>query len=336
MLGFCVSELHVDCSEATVSRYLAKLGFVSRKMQTKSSGYTIDADASMEMAFKWLAKHHLDFSPSKLCSVDCVFTGHRTTTHKSFVFSGGPPANFSNGISSYTALGVTCVFADGTSYPTVFFTSNPLFDRSLNAGPAKKAKWEALAQHFKNFRINPDRIVFVPQLPGKGKKSIVPATADRIKEYFDRYEIKDDIIILSDGGREFVGLEELGFSRHIKYPSPVHQWLSPNDNRWHGAAMQKWHSMGIDFKDDGLSLIALLHCLDKTVKDAEKWFQKNLQVNSWSLDKKQVSKLIGGEKLIDNRFLMECRRDYRVKLGLALTGDRKDKLQADLDGIYWN
>ena len=32
VLGFCVSDLHVDCSEATVSRYLAKLGFVSRKM----------------------------------------------------------------------------------------------------------------------------------------------------------------------------------------------------------------------------------------------------------------------------------------------------------------
>ena len=95
-------------------------------------------------------------------------------------------------------------------------------------------------------------------------------------------------------------------------------------------------AQNIDFKDDGLALITLLHCLDKTVKDAEKWFQKNLQVNSQLLDKKKVSKLIGGEKLIDNRFLMECRRDYRVKMGLALTGNRMDKLQVELDGIYWN
>ena len=335
-LRFCVSELQLECSPASLSRWLAKLGFSSRKMQTKSSGYTIDVDGTIEIAYGWLKKYHSDLYASQLCSVDCLFSGHRTTTHKSFVFSGGPPANFSGGICSYTALGVTCVFADGRYYPTILYTTDPLFDRSLNAGPVKKAKWDKLDRNFQKYKIDPSRIVFVSQLPGRGKKSIVPASADRVRDFFDRYEIEKDTIILSDGGKEFVDLEKLGFTRHIKYPPAVHQWLSPNDNRWHGAAKQKWRSMGIDFKDDGLALIALLYCLDETVGDARKWFQTNLQVRSESPSKEDVAKLIGSKKLIENRYLMECRRDYRIRARPDARGDDEDKFQDGLDGIYWN
>ncbi len=138
VVDFCAKELEIPVHVATASRLMRELGFSSRKMQAKSSGFSVDVDGAVEMAYQWLAVHHNSFIPSKVWSIDCVFTGHRTDTHKSFVVSGGPPANFSGSISSYTALGVTLVCDDGRYFPTVLYTSNPIFNRDRSQTARRK------------------------------------------------------------------------------------------------------------------------------------------------------------------------------------------------------
>jgi len=101
----------------------------------RSSGFSVTTDSAVEMAYQWLEKHHIDLAPSKVWSIDCVFTGHRTDTHQSFVVSDGPPANFAGAISSYTALGVTLVCDDGKYFPTILYTHNPIFNRERNPIP---------------------------------------------------------------------------------------------------------------------------------------------------------------------------------------------------------
>ena len=332
---FCAEFFDTEASEASASRWMAELGFASRKMQAKTAGYQVDVDSSIEMAFSWLAKHHNDFNPSSLWSIDSLFTGHRTDTHKSFVVSGGRPANFSGSISTYTALGITCICGDGRYYPMILFTHNPLFNRNVNPTKRRKAMWKRVDDIFEKYKIDKSRVVFVPQQPGKKAKSIVPATKARVADFFSHYEIEKGAIILSDGGDEFANLEELGFARHIYYPGPVHQHLSPNDNKLHGDAKRRWRSKKIDFKDDAEALISLLHFTDEAHAGVESWFEANLQVNSMSLSKEQVANLIRGGRPDKLTYYQECRRFYRYTAGLDPRGEYKDRLPDELDGVFW-
>ena len=72
-------------------------------------------------------------------------------------------------------------------------------------------------------------------------------------------------------------LEALGFEKHVAYPSAVHQYLSPNDNRLHGAAKARWRNSGVDFKDDVESSLKLLSHLDEDLKaHGATWFERNM------------------------------------------------------------
>ena len=336
IVAFCASFLDTEASEAAASRWMAELGFVSRKMQTKSGGYLIDADSCIDMAYSWLAKHHNDLDPSRTWSIDCVFTGHRTDTHKSFVVSGGPPANYSGAISSFTALGITCVCGDGRYYPMVLYTRNPAFNRNVNPTARRTAIWDRIDKIFQKYAVDPSRIVFVAQEDAGKSKSIVPATAARVEDFFNYYEIEEDAIILSDNGDEFRGLEQLGFARHIPYPGPVHQYLSPNDNRLHGAAKQRWRASGVDFKDDPEALISFLSFMDESQSGVVGWFERNLQITSFSLSREKVADLIRGGNEDKFKYYQECRREYRFAAGLDPRGDYTDRLPDELDGKYWD
>ena len=195
--------------------------------------------------------------------------------------------------------------------------------------------WKRVDDIFEKYKIDQSRVVFVPQQPGKKAKSIVPATTARVADFFSHYEIEKGAIILSDGGDEFANLEELGFARHIYYPGPVHQHLSPNDNKLHGDAKRRWRSKKIDFKDDAEALISLLHFTDEAHAGVESWFEANLQVNSMSLSKEQVANLIRGGRPDKLTYYQECRRFYRYTAGLDPRGEYKDRLPDELDGVFW-
>jgi hypothetical protein len=320
---------------------MADSGFSSRKMQVKTTGFQVDIDSATDMAWDWLQNHHKLFRREKLWSVDCFFTGHRLDTHKSFVVSGGPPANFSSGFCSYTALGVTCICADGRYYETLVFSTNPIFNRKRNPTARRRKIWAEIDAVFKKWGIDPDRVIYVSPEEMKGKKgketkkSIVPAQVARIKDFFSHYMIEEDCVILSDGGDEFACLVELGFAKHIPYPSPVHQWLSPNDNRLHGAAKQRWRKSGVDFKDDAEALASLLFFMDDETRNSAKWFDTNLQIDQPVARRQGVESVIRGKKHSMNRYYVDARKEYRFKFGLDPRGEYDDRLPDDLDGIYW-
>lgn len=200
--------------------------------------------------------------------------------------------------------------------------------------------WAEIDAVFLEWGVSVDRVIYVSPEETRGKKgngakkSIVPAQMDRIRDFFSRYVVDDDCVILSDIEDEFSCLTELGFQKHIKYPGPVHQWLSPNDNRLHGSAKQ-WRKSGVDFKNDAEALASLLYFMDEEMVSAEKWFDANLQVDQPYVTRERVESIIRGKKHNMNRYYVDARREYRFKFGLDPRGDYNDRLPDDLDGLYW-
>ena len=139
----------------------------------------------------------------------------------------------------------------------IIYTCNPAFNRNVNATDRRRAIWDRVDKFFEKYGVDPSRVVFVAPDGARRSKTYVPATAARVEDFFNFYENEEGAIILSDNGDEFNHLEDLGFAQNIRYPAPVHQYLSPNENRLRGDAKQRWRN---DFKDDrGFDFLSVLH-----------------------------------------------------------------------------
>jgi hypothetical protein len=103
----------------------------------------------------------------------------------------------------------------------------------------------------------------------------------------------------------------------VAYPAPVHQYLSPNDNRLHGAAKARWRNSRVDFKNDVESSLMLLHDLDVDLTEyGETWFKRNiLELNSRSA--RELIRGRSGERAqVDADRLLA----YRMFVGLNAEG----------------
>ena len=123
--------------------------------------------------------------------------------------------------------------------------------------------------------------------------------------------------VLSDNGNAFKDngvdiFDAPGFKRHRYYPAAVHQYLSPNDNRLHGAAKKAWTESVVDFSDDVLACCYLLNLLDWCNKDVRKWFNTNLQLKE---KEPRIEALIKGERVSESDYYKECLDEYRIFTG---------------------
>ncbi|MEI7893160.1 MAG: hypothetical protein WCI05_08715 [Myxococcales bacterium] len=92
----------------------------------------------------------------------------------------------------------------------------------------------------------------------------------------------------------------------------MHQYLSPNDNRLHGAAKKVWREAQLDFSDEVLSCCYLLNLLDSCNKDVPNWFDKNLQLGCEEPTLDRVEALIKGEAVSESEYYKACMHEYRV------------------------
>jgi len=108
------------------------------------------------------------------------------------------------------------------------------------------------------------RFVYVGLFVGN-KGTFVAENRNLLKHFFTVYQVPEGAIALSDNGNSFFEngdsvLVKCGFFRHECYPSPVHQYLSPNDNHLHGVAKQVWRNEELDYKDDVKTSINFFDC----------------------------------------------------------------------------
>jgi hypothetical protein len=332
---FCNASLGVGMSPSSARNYLTDLGFASKVAQTNAIGFSIDVDALVEMMCEWVEERRSDGDLDKLvASVDFTYTGHRPDRVSSYARVGGAQPKSNMPIAQYTNCIVTCVWSDGKNRtPPVLFTYNGKF--RFNRG--NRAAWQDEQRHLEeclaHFDIDRERVIYV----GAEKKETrlyVPESSDLLRQFLELYEVPAGATVFSDNHQSTKGvLTVLGFAKHVFYPAPVHQYLSPNDNRLHGTAKKSWRASQVDFKDDVESSLLLLNHLDSDIEaHSEHWFRQNIM----ELTEESAREIISGRGgKGGGKVDAERRRAYRLFAGLDARGGQQEgseELRDSLDG----
>jgi transposase len=280
---FCASAFGVELAQTTAHDYLHALGFSSKVSQVKTSGFTVDVDALAKMMFEWKSERQRAGDLKGLvASVDFTFTGHRTDRRVSYAPAGGAQPKSSAAITQFTNCIVTVVWSDGVNRTLpVLFTFNGKF-RLDRVG---RKRWiqerEKFVAALARFGIDARRVIYIGADKTESRLYASEST-DFLRRFFALYQIPQNVVVFSDNGKSFFpggisALESLGFAKHVSYPAPVHQHLSPNDNRLHGAAKASWRNSGVNFKDDVESSLLLLNHLDVALAaHGATWFERNI------------------------------------------------------------
>jgi hypothetical protein len=318
--AFVRDRLNVDTTRQSISNYLHGEGFSSKVTQHKTGGFKLDTASLCRLALDWLQTTSLNVPRSKLCSIDFAFTGHRKDLRSSWSPVGGAQPKSGTAVSTYTNCIITCVWADGKNRtPAMLFTYDQRFRRDRSPTEKRRAVVAYLNEALMHYKIDAERIVYVGKEKGENRK-FVAENADLVRRFFATYGVGRDCTVLSDNGNSFKDdgvdiFDGLGVEQHRCYPAAVHQYLSPNDNRLHGAAKKAWMESPVDFSDDVLACCCLLNLLDWCNKDVRKWFDANLQLKEKEPTLEKIEALIKGERVSESEYFRECLREYRAFAG---------------------
>ena len=323
---FCASAFGVELAQTTAHDYLHALGFSSKVSQAKTSGFTIDVDALAKMMFAWKSERQRAGDLKGLvASVDFTFTGHRTDRRVSYAPAGGAQPKSSVAITQFTNCIVTVVWSDGVNRtPPVLFTFNGKFRLDRVGRKVWVQEREKLVDALVRFGINARRIIYIGD--DKNETRLYASESAALSApLLALYDIPHNVVVFSDNGKSFFpggesALEALGFAKHVSYPAPVHQHLSPNDNRLHGTAKASWRNSGVNFKDDVESSLLLLSHLDVDLAaHGATWFERNIL----GLTAESARELIRGRS--GKRAQVDYDRLYAYQIFAGL--DMKEKLE---------
>ena len=309
--------LHV--TPRTASTYLTDAGFSSRLAMTRAKGYTKTVDELALEITDWISDRRKERTFAGLCaSVDFTFTSHRTARQRTYSPRGGQAPKLRAQLSRFTNCIVTCEWSDGVNRtPAILFTYNPEFRRDRNSTARRQDQVAHLTECLENSHVDPARVVYIGRSSGE-TRTYVTESADLIRRFFEHYDDGADVVF-SDNGKSFKEedtsvLVDAGFKRHVYYPADVHQFLSPNDNKLHGAAKQKWRQSGSDFKDDVHSSILLLHYLDGPDEATrKKWWRENFILGG-RVSRKKAINIIVGNKSRKDAYFRQCYELYKQKI----------------------
>ena len=320
---FCASAFGVELSQTTAHESLHALGFSSKVSPVKASGFTVDIDALAKMMFEWKSeRQRAGDLQGLLASVDLTFTGHRTDRRLTYAPAGGAQPKSSTAITQFTNGIVTVVWSDGVNRtPPVLFT----FNRKFRLDRLGRKRWvqerDKLVNALARFGIHAKRVI---DLGAEKHEARIYASesAELLRRCFALYPIPPNVVVFSDHGKSFFpggvsALASLGLAKHVPYPAPVHQHLSPNDNRLHGTAKAKWRNSGVDFKDDVESSLLFLSHLDADlVAHGATWLKRNIL----DLTAKSARELIRGRSGKRAQVDYDRLDAYHIFAGLEATG----------------
>lgn len=169
------------------------------------------------------------------------------------------------------------ISGDGLNHtPCLLFTHDPKFapeQKNTNRGNGIR---QELENALLKYNISKNRIIYT-----KSDKHYSAESPDMYEAFLKHYNIPKDTLILHDNGnaykREKVSIFDSNqFKNHVSYPTDVHQFLSPNDNKLHGCK-STWYQEYYKFQDDVSLSLRLMQLIDlETIKNSKKYFQNNL------------------------------------------------------------
>lgn len=266
----------------------------------------------------------------------------------------------------YTDAIVTLVWMDGYQRtPPILFSRNPAFQseddyvRRNEKNPRRKAtaisqsqrkKLERLRQSLQRFDIEEGCVIY-----HTAAKHSHFCREDEwmLVRYFELVEdwLPKDAIIFRDEGKAYDTCfskiqASAGIDKVIVYPPAVHELLSPNDNKVHGIAKERWRRCDFYKKDAVESSLSLLHFLRNVDGESiSTFFTENFFYNSrTSFTKAEVEKVVmtsGKRRYQRINFFHDCEQLYeRFIRGHYARGTQVQptpplSLDCDLDGDYW-
>ena len=214
------------------------------------------------------------------------------------------------------------------------------------SGKQKKEWREYMLQVCRDLNVDPSRVIYVGKLK-KERREYVAESADLVTRFFNFYKIDKNVHVLYDGGRlykekETCVFDQLMIKKHLAYPSPVHQFISPNDNCYHGVGKKKWLNLSLDWTDDVLSSITLLHIFDSIKGEKVRgWFQQNMLAIQERADTEKVMAPLTKKLFDQNPYFRSCLRKYwelynpDMLVKSRLVDDAPVAIESTFDGAYW-
>lgn len=265
----------------TCSNIMHELRFTQKTCQTKTPGHILTDKELGEQYMAFIAemkdKHKFFTEPENIRSIDVTYTKRPTEKTQTWSPEGSGKMKSSKKVKLYTDAIVTMISADGMNHtPCILYTHNPKMAPTQKSTKRGREIRDAFDQDLKRFEITEDRIVYM-----QDKKNYCPETPDVYESFLKRYNVPCDMLILHDGGKAFKRkkvsiFDLLGYHNHVEYPSDVHQYMSPNDNKLHGCKA-RWSVEYAQLKDGVATSLRLMQLIDlDTTKNARKYFQNNL------------------------------------------------------------
>jgi hypothetical protein len=150
--------------------------------------------------------------PSKLCSIDFTFTGHRTERRTGFGIKGGVQPMEALKISRFTNCIVTCVWADGKNRtPPALYTYNPSFRLDRPSTARRDAQVEHLLGRLEHHGIDKSWVIYIGKDKSE-KETYATESPDLLRRFFNLYKVLADATVLSDNGNSRVTKNYLQFS----------------------------------------------------------------------------------------------------------------------------
>lgn len=195
----------------------------------------------------------------------------------------------------YTSVFCTANVANGSTWPSIMFTTDPGFDLK------GKSKYPDLEQRMFQRGIAEWQICFIgtnewyedgkaPNFVGEHKEF----TEEAVKRWGVIIREPEKMVVFTDNGSAFKKdsgslLEQLGFGKHIYFPSVCHQILSTQDNGSLPQAKRAWRKADRDnfipYTDEPHSSLFLMNQVDKYRRDeVEGWWTKNFLLDFTNLD----------------------------------------------------
>lgn len=182
------------------------------------------------------------------------------------------------------------ISGDGTNRtPCLMFTHDPKFAPIKNPTERRKRIREELETALQQYNIKNDRIIYQ-----KSNKHYFAESPDVYEHFLNHYNIPKNTLILHDNGNAYKRakvsiFDSNGFKNHVVYPTDVHQYLSPNDNKLHGCK-SIWSQEYYKFENEVSSSIRLMQLIDlETVKNSKRYFQNNL----FNVKRSDLDEIIG-------------------------------------------
>jgi len=163
----------------------------------------------------------------------------------------------------------------------ILFTYDKRFRQTGITTPRRLRFYERLKDALTNNNLLPEQVVLL-----EGSRKYVAESPSLVRSYLEQVDFLPESTIFTDQGHAFFQnrvsvIETRTSARSYTYPPSVHQYLSPNDNHYHGAAKARWRSIIAkngwgpeDAIESELCLLGLLtHTEQETIRS---YFAKNL------------------------------------------------------------